>query len=322
VRHSPVDQDVDPSGAPSKWTLFASKTSSWTVDSNTSFSGNRSIRLDISESSGLSALLLSAPLSVEEHRTYQLSACVPTCLCLPTCLDGLSCTPWVVVTLNHSWPWFYSRSSPDVFFLLHSSFTSLTHYIHSLHPLALFNLFNHSLSSLFSFTLCSSLPPLTPFTSFTPMPRYVRVDSIAGDSPWLWLVQVDANNKEISGGDHLPTGAQMTGPASDEWKQITCTFVAEPTAASFYVYAGLTGNTTANTRVWVDDVMVVSLDYALANTIRTTVTDVVIRPPGVPRSSTDKLFHAGTDYTVVDNRGVPPKLPSDFRAGKVKQILF
>ena len=63
--------------------------------------------------------------------------------------------------------------------------------------------------------------------------------------------------------------------------------------------------------------MVVSLDYALSNTIRTTVTDLVIRPPGVPRTSTSDLYRADVDYRVVDNRGVPPRLPSDFRAGKV-----
>lgn len=48
---------------------------------------------------------------------------------------------------------------------------------------------------------------------------------------------------EIQGGKHLPTGVQLASnhyQNPNAWLEGTCTFVAEPLAAAFRVYAGQT----------------------------------------------------------------------------------
>lgn len=46
--------------------------------------------------------------------------------------------------------------------------------------------------------------------------------------------------------------------------------------------------------------MVLGLDYALANVIRTTATDVILRPSACPRSNHSCRFVRGADYDVID----------------------
>lgn len=116
-----------------------------------------------------------------------------------------------------------------------------------------------------------------------------------GDRPWIWLVQVDEDGKEIM---HLPTGMQLSSSA---WSQITCTFVADKGAHSFYIYAGaMPGNYPDNVGLgfWIADVMLVSLDYALSNVIRTSITEI-----DVTDASSGKKYVFGTDYTVLNATG-------------------
>lgn len=144
---------------------------------------------------------------------------------------------------------------------------------------------------------------------------YTKVESVFGDEPWVWLVQIDKAGNQISGGTHLPTGAQISNNGN-AWTQITCTFVAEPTAAKFVVYVGLNGTTTSSTRFWIDEIMILSLDHALINVIRTNVTDLIIRPQGVGRNDSNAYYRQGHDYIVNDARAVPPLLPANFRMGQ------
>ena len=56
----------------------------------------------------------------------------------------------------------------------------------------------------------------------------------------------DKSGAEIQGGKHLPTGVQLATnhyQNSNAWLEGTCTFVAEPLAAAFRVYAGQTAGT-------------------------------------------------------------------------------
>ena len=140
-------------------------------------------------------------------------------------------------------------------------------------------------------------PPLTA------MPRrayqlslFARADGRPASHLFVWVVQLDAKGNEIQGGDHLPTGVEVEGTGADEWQQQTCTFIGEPDAATFHVYAGRSENTTAPARYWIDDVVLIGLDHALSNVIQTTATDFVVRRVGVPRNSTGGIFREGIDY--------------------------
>lgn len=56
----------------------------------------------------------------------------------------------------------------------------------------------------------------------------------------------DKSGAEIQGGEHLPTGVQLATnhyQNAHAWLEGTCTFVAEPLAAAFRVYAGQTAGT-------------------------------------------------------------------------------
>eukprot|EP01045_Picozoa_sp_COSAG04_P045577 COSAG04_NODE_16051_length_511_cov_1.002427_1_plen_117_part_10 len=56
----------------------------------------------------------------------------------------------------------------------------------------------------------------------------------------------DKSGAEIQGGKHLPTGVQLATnhyQNSNAWLEGTCTFVAEPLATAFRVYAGQTAGT-------------------------------------------------------------------------------
>eukprot|EP00039_Didymoeca_costata_P021443 m.344545 g.344545 ORF g.344545 m.344545 type:complete len:830 (+) comp24646_c0_seq1:87-2576(+) len=124
---------------------------------------------------------------------------------------------------------------------------------------------------------------------------YVRVAKITGDGPWVWLVQVNETGDEIC---KRPTGVQLTNEPALEWAELTCTFVAEEGATSFYVYMGqMAGGPTL---VWVDDIAVIALDNAFANVIRTSVTDFIIRPPNNTRVS-PSAYILGQDYVVVNS---------------------
>ena len=83
---------------------------------------------------------------------------------------------------------------------------------------------------------------------------------------------------------------------ANAWLEGTCTFVADPAAHSFRVYAGHVQAATPTTW-WLDDVAILALDRAVANVIRTTITDFVIRPAGHPRNSSS-TFKLGLDYSV------------------------
>jgi hypothetical protein len=124
---------------------------------------------------------------------------------------------------------------------------------------------------------------------------FAMVGSHGGDRPWVWVVQVDQSGKEIK---HLPTGVQLE---ASTWLQYTCTFVADPQAAHFYIYAGaMPGRSKDNVGLsfWIDDVALISLDYALANVIRTTITDVDVRD-----AKTGEAYSLGTDYAVRNATG-------------------
>jgi hypothetical protein len=72
--------------------------------------------------------------------------------------------------------------------------------------------------------------------------------------------------------------------------------VSDPAARSFRVYAGHVQTATATTW-WLDDVAILALDNAVANVIRTTITDFVLRPAGQPRNSSS-VFISGVDYAI------------------------
>jgi len=133
---------------------------------------------------------------------------------------------------------------------------------------------------------------------------------------WAWIVQFDKQGDAITGGFHLPTGAQasaFTSTDSQGWSQITTTFVSEPAVAAFKVYMGKPGNATTSFTGWVDDIMVLDLDAGLMNVIQTTVTDFVVRPLGTSRNDTRKLYAANKDYAVQPSID-PITLEPNFRA--------
>jgi hypothetical protein len=75
----------------------------------------------------------------------------------------------------------------------------------------------------------------------------------------------------------LDAGIQVE---SAVWAQVTCTFVADKDAANFFIYAGAVPGRYPNNvglSFWLDDIMFMSLDYALSNVIRTSITDVDVR---------------------------------------------
>ena len=192
---------------PVGWAVVGgNNTGTWVIDSTTSASGGRSVRLDAPANLSLSARLLSNPVPAFPNRTYQLSI--------------------------------FSRVS--------------------------------------------------------------NATKLGGASAaWVWLVQLDAKGKEIQGGTHLPTGVQIgTNKYQNpkDWLEGTCTFVSDPAAAAFRVYAGHVNSVTPTTW-WLDEVAILNLDSAMSNVIRTTITDYVVRPAGEPRNGSSVL-KAGADYQV------------------------
>lgn len=124
---------------------------------------------------------------------------------------------------------------------------------------------------------------------------FVFINTISGDEPYIWLVQLDNAGNEIT---HLPTGAEISG-SKNIWTQLTCTFKADDDATAFYVYIGRSGNTTETSNLWIDDIMIINLDSALANIIRTNFTDVVVRPFGTSRNDSSTLYKLGEDYEIL-----------------------
>lgn len=161
-------EEGPPTATPLGWRVVgggSGDNGTWTVDL-AGRPGGRAMRLDVPAGAGLSARLLSDPVTAEPGRTYQLS--------------------------------FFSRLS------------NATH-----------------LGSAYA--------------------------------AWVWLVQLDSHGAEIQGGRHLPTGVQLATNRyqdSKAWLEGTCTFVADPKAAAFRVYAGQTPGTgysenSPATRWWV-----------------------------------------------------------------------
>lgn len=154
--------------------------------------------------------------------------------------------------------------------------------------------FNCSKKAKFSSRLLSAPIRAEPGRTYQ-LSAMVKLGNHAGDRPWIWLVQVGKDGKEIM---HLPTGMQLSSSA---WAQITCTFVSDKDAHSFYIYSGaMPGRYPDNVGLgfWIADVMLISLDYALANVIRTSITEI-----DVTDASTGKKYVLGTDYTVINATG-------------------
>jgi hypothetical protein len=135
---------------------------------------------------------------------------------------------------------------------------------------------------------------------FTRVANSTNRSALGSHGPWIWLVQVDKSGAEIQGGAHLPTGVQVGTNHylnAFDWTQGTVTFRADPAAASFHVYAGV-ATAPAPITWWLDSVMLISLDHALSNVIRTSATDVIVRPAGAPRNGS-AVYAEGSDYELV-----------------------
>lgn len=115
---------------------------------------------------------------------------------------------------------------------------------------------------------------------------------------WAWIVQLDLHGQEISGVSHLPTGAEVSNliPDADGWSQVTTNFVSDPMAVQFAIYIGKPGNASDDFECWIDDLMLLDLDAAFSNVIRTSITDFVVRPRN--SSNTSLVYQEGVDYVV------------------------
>ena len=91
--------------------------------------------------------------------------------------------------------------------------------------------FNCTKAAKYSSRLLSAAIPAEPGRTYQ-LSAMAKLGQHGGDRPWIWLVQVSKDQKEIT---HLLTGMQLT---SSTWAQITCTFVADKDAHSFYIYSG------------------------------------------------------------------------------------
>ena len=84
---------------------------------------------------------------------------------------------------------------------------------------------------------------------------------------------------------------------------MTCTFIADKAAANIYIYVGAMPGAHYKDNVglgfWIDDVMFISLDYALSNVIRTSVTEIDIVDAASPLTK----FTLGTDFIVINATG-------------------
>lgn len=154
--------------------------------------------------------------------------------------------------------------------------------------------FNCSKKAKYSSRLLSAPITAEPGRTYQ-LSAMARLGQDGGDRPWIWLVQVGKDGKEIM---HLPTGMELT---TSVWAQITCTFVSDKDAHSFYIYSGaMPGGHPDNVGLgfWIADLMLLSLDYALANVIRTSITEIDVKD-----ASTGKKYALGTDYTVINATG-------------------
>jgi hypothetical protein len=113
--------------------------------------------------------------------------------------------------------------------------------------------------------------------------------------PWVWLVQIDSEGAEIH---TIPTGIQPTNTAPGKWRQDTITFVTDRSCVAVRVYAGAV-MVNAPLHLLLDEILIIGLDHALSNVIRTTVTDVIVRQPGSLRNDTAARYTEGVDYTLV-----------------------
>lgn len=127
----------------------------------------------------------------------------------------------------------------------------------------------------------------------------------AGERPWAWIVQLDTIGAEIK---HLPVGATLY--QSTKFVESTATFVADAEAVAFAVYIGA-ANQLGGTTLWIDDIMLIALDAALSNVIRTSITDVRVRDGTDPT----KHFTLGQDF-VLSNGSTPLQTRPAFRDPK------
>ena len=170
--------------------------------------------------------------------------------------------------------------------------------------------FNCSKAAKYSGRLLSDPIPAEPNRTYQ-LSAFVKMGAHSGDRPWIWVIQVNEAGEEIK---HLPTGVQLN---SEEWQQYTCTFVADTQASQFYIYAGAMPGRSPNNiglSFWIDDVALISLDYALANVIRTTITDVDVRD-----AKTNVAYKLGTDFAVRNSTGgedpMQVTMDGNFRSG-------
>jgi hypothetical protein len=89
----------------------------------------------------------------------------------------------------------------------------------------------------------------------------------------VWVVQLDKSGAEIK---HLPVGATLYASTGSKWLESTATFVADSEAVAFVVYIGA-ANQAGGTNLWIDDLILIALDSALSNVIRTSITDIRVR---------------------------------------------
>lgn len=116
--------------------------------------------------------------------------------------------------------------------------------------------------------------------------------------PAARVVQLDAAGQRVR---HLPVAVTLVNThGSGGFIEGTATFVAEPTTTAARIYIGGVGS--ANGTLWVDDLLLMRLDSALLQVIRTSVTDVAVgvEPPSPDRNMgpSGHMFKIGQDFVV------------------------